>query len=210
MDYPPASQEVRILSDRHPDVPNERIKQIVQAANAVRQDENLGVDLSVRATDEVCLLLGHPNFADDLAVDALVEQGLDEVYRQLEEAARSGDAHVRIETAELSARLARLLAARPEKAVRSKLRQCQELLLSTLNRSTDQARAIALRGLADSGFHRVLPRACQLLRDPAVEVKLAAACDSIPADAEAHRRGGDQYWQGAGLPALDPSRVSDA
>ncbi|MFW6106862.1 MAG: hypothetical protein ACOC8H_01745, partial [bacterium] len=65
MDYPPAAEEIRILSDRHPDVPLERIEQVVRAANTIRQDENLGVDLSVRATDEVCLLLGHPNFADD-------------------------------------------------------------------------------------------------------------------------------------------------
>ena len=34
------------------------------AANAVRHDEKLRVDLSVRATQEVCTLLGHPNFAD--------------------------------------------------------------------------------------------------------------------------------------------------
>ena len=33
-------------------------------ANQIRKDENLGVDLSVRATEEVCLLLGHPNFSD--------------------------------------------------------------------------------------------------------------------------------------------------
>ena len=65
MDYPPEREEARILADRHPDVPRARIEKVVQAANAVRQDENLGVDLSVRATDEVCLLLGHPNFADD-------------------------------------------------------------------------------------------------------------------------------------------------
>jgi len=64
MDYPPAAEEVRILARRHPDVPRRQIEQIVQAANAVRSDENLRVDLSVRATDEVCILLGHPNFAD--------------------------------------------------------------------------------------------------------------------------------------------------
>ena len=65
MDYPPEAEEVRILSQRHPEVPRHQIKRVVKAANAVRNDANLGVDLSVRATDEVCLLLGHPNFADD-------------------------------------------------------------------------------------------------------------------------------------------------
>ena len=64
MDYPPQDDEVRILSERHPDLAKKQIKRIVQGANAVRVDENLGVDLSVRATEEVCLLLGHPNFSE--------------------------------------------------------------------------------------------------------------------------------------------------
>ena len=74
MDYPPAKEEVRILSERHPDVPRAQIERVVKAAGAVRTDENLGVDLSVRATEEVCILLGHPNFAeyDDDAVPALL------------------------------------------------------------------------------------------------------------------------------------------
>jgi len=70
--YPPQDEEVRILTQRHPGVPRKQIRRTVQAANAVRGDENLGVDLSVRATDEVCLLLGHPNFAD-FGVDPLPE-----------------------------------------------------------------------------------------------------------------------------------------
>ena len=64
MDYPPADEEVRILSERHPDVAKSQVERTVTAANAVRKDENLGVDLSVRATEEVCLLLGHPNFSE--------------------------------------------------------------------------------------------------------------------------------------------------
>lgn len=64
MGYPPEKEEVRILAKRHPDVPRKQIERVVQAANAVRGDSNLGVDLSVRATEEVCLLLGHPNFAE--------------------------------------------------------------------------------------------------------------------------------------------------
>jgi len=53
-------------------VPRRQISRVVQAANAVRCDENLRVDLSVRATDEVCLLLSHPNFAE-AAEDPLPE-----------------------------------------------------------------------------------------------------------------------------------------
>jgi len=64
MDYPPEKEEVRILAARHPNVPLAQVKRIVRAANAIRSDENLRVDLSVRATEEVCILLGHPNFAD--------------------------------------------------------------------------------------------------------------------------------------------------
>jgi nitric oxide reductase NorQ protein len=64
MYYPPESEECRILGQRHPDVPRHQIARVVQAANAVRQDQNLRLDLSMRATEEVCLLLGHPNFAD--------------------------------------------------------------------------------------------------------------------------------------------------
>jgi MoxR-like ATPase len=64
MDYPPEAEEVRLLARRHPDVPRNQIERVVKAANAVRRDESLKVDLSVRATEEVCILLGHPNFAE--------------------------------------------------------------------------------------------------------------------------------------------------
>lgn len=64
MDYPPPEQEVRLLARWHPDVPRGRVERVVQAADAVRRDETLRLDLSMRATDEVCTLLGHPNFAE--------------------------------------------------------------------------------------------------------------------------------------------------
>ncbi len=64
MDYPPHKEEVQILHRRHPTVAVPTIERIVTAANAIRSDKNLGVDLSVRATEEVCILLQHPNFAD--------------------------------------------------------------------------------------------------------------------------------------------------
>jgi len=64
MHYPPEKEEVRILCERHPDVPRPQVERVVCAANAIRHDPNLRVDLSVRATEEVCLLLGHPNFQE--------------------------------------------------------------------------------------------------------------------------------------------------
>ena len=64
MGYPPEKEETRILFERHPHVHKAAIQRVVKAANAIRKDENLRVDLSVRATEEVCLLLGHPNFAE--------------------------------------------------------------------------------------------------------------------------------------------------
>jgi nitric oxide reductase NorQ protein len=64
MEYPPEKEEIRILAERHPEVQRKNVQRIVKAANAVRSDESLRVDLSMRATEEVCLLLGHPNFAE--------------------------------------------------------------------------------------------------------------------------------------------------
>jgi nitric oxide reductase NorQ protein len=73
MDYPPAAQEVRILCERYPGVPAKQVERAVAAANAVRSDASLGVDLSVRATEEICLLLGHPNFSEEFEGDPLPE-----------------------------------------------------------------------------------------------------------------------------------------
>jgi nitric oxide reductase NorQ protein len=64
MDYPPEADEIRILANRYPDVDRGKVTVIVKAANAVRKSEELGVDLSMRATEEVCVLLSHPNFAE--------------------------------------------------------------------------------------------------------------------------------------------------
>jgi MoxR-like ATPase len=64
MDYPPPAEESRLLARRHPDVPPSQIERVVKIAHAVRTDQTLRTDLSMRATDEVCTLLGHPNFSD--------------------------------------------------------------------------------------------------------------------------------------------------
>jgi len=61
--YPPEKDECRLLAKRHPDVPRHLIEKIVNAANQVRSDKQLAVDLSMRATDEACMLLGHPNYS---------------------------------------------------------------------------------------------------------------------------------------------------
>ena len=55
-----------------PTVPRKQIRKVVKLANVVRTDPELGLDLSMRATDEVCTLLGHPNFSD-FAGDPLPE-----------------------------------------------------------------------------------------------------------------------------------------
>jgi MoxR-like ATPase len=64
LDYPPPDEEARILARRHPGVPPKLIRRVVDVAGAIRKDKDLNMDLSVRATDEVCVLLGHPNFVD--------------------------------------------------------------------------------------------------------------------------------------------------
>ncbi len=64
--YLPQGEEIRVLSQRYPAVSKKDIERIVTAANAVRKDKNLRVDLSVRATEEVCSLLSHPNFSESL------------------------------------------------------------------------------------------------------------------------------------------------
>lgn len=72
MDYPPEKEEVRILLRRHPDVAEKQVKRVVKAAHAIRSDDTLRLDLSVRATEEACLLLSHPNF-DEMDEDPLPE-----------------------------------------------------------------------------------------------------------------------------------------
>ncbi|MCB9639391.1 MAG: AAA family ATPase [Myxococcales bacterium] len=64
MGYPPAEEENRLLAAKYPRASRREIDRIVRAANAIRQDDGLQVDLSMRATEEACLLLEHPNFAD--------------------------------------------------------------------------------------------------------------------------------------------------
>jgi MoxR-like ATPase len=71
LSYLPPAEEERVLARRFPDVPRAVIARLVKAAHVVRTDKTLRADLSVRATEEVCTLLQHPNFVS--AQDPLPE-----------------------------------------------------------------------------------------------------------------------------------------
>ena len=61
--YPPAAEEVKLLMRRHPGLNKKTVSRVVKVADVIRRDKSLGFDLSMRATDEVCVLLSHPNFS---------------------------------------------------------------------------------------------------------------------------------------------------
>jgi nitric oxide reductase NorQ protein len=65
MTYPPPKAEIEILARRHPEVSAGNLEIIVQVADAIRSAPDLPGSLSVRATDEACVYLKHPLFADD-------------------------------------------------------------------------------------------------------------------------------------------------
>jgi len=65
MDYPPPPAEVAILTRRHPTLSAANLEIIVAVADAIRHAGELPGSLSVRATDEACVYLKHPLFADD-------------------------------------------------------------------------------------------------------------------------------------------------
>ncbi len=64
-DAPWQRAEIEILTKRYPEVSNANLDIIVTVANAIRQAADLPGTLSVRATDEACVYLKHPLFADD-------------------------------------------------------------------------------------------------------------------------------------------------
>jgi len=65
MDYPPPKAEVEILARRYPELSKVNLEIIVDVADAIRNAPDLPGTLSVRATDEVCVYMKHPLFADD-------------------------------------------------------------------------------------------------------------------------------------------------
>jgi MoxR-like ATPase len=65
MTYPPPPAEVALLAQRHPKLPASTLEIVVAVADAIRNAQDLPGSLSVRATDEACVYLEHPLFADD-------------------------------------------------------------------------------------------------------------------------------------------------
>jgi MoxR-like ATPase len=65
MTYPPPTAEVALLAQRHPKLPASTLEIVVAVADAIRNAQDLPGSLSVRATDEACVYLEHPLFADD-------------------------------------------------------------------------------------------------------------------------------------------------
>lgn len=63
MDYMPDHAEIELLKGRHPELGSALIAQIVALANTIRGSDELGSGLSVRATDEACIVLKHPLMA---------------------------------------------------------------------------------------------------------------------------------------------------
>jgi len=65
MDYPPPRAEIELLARRHPKLSAASLEIIVGVADAIRNAADLPGSLSVRATDEACVYLEHPLFADE-------------------------------------------------------------------------------------------------------------------------------------------------
>jgi MoxR-like ATPase len=65
MTYPPPKAELDILAKRHPTISAASLEVIIDVADAIRNAADLPGTLSVRATDEACVYLEHPLFADD-------------------------------------------------------------------------------------------------------------------------------------------------
>lgn len=65
MDYPPPAAEVEILARRHAKLAAATLEAVVAVADAIRKAKDLPGSLSVRATDEACVYLEHPLFAED-------------------------------------------------------------------------------------------------------------------------------------------------
>jgi len=78
--YPPPEEEEKILRKRFPSLSEVMVHAVVHVADAVRGDEALGLDLSMRATQEACVLLSHPYFADDLRPMAALREAFETSY----------------------------------------------------------------------------------------------------------------------------------
>ena len=65
MTYPPPKAELEILQKRHPTISAASLELIIDVADEIRNARDLPGTLSVRATDEACVYLEHPLFAED-------------------------------------------------------------------------------------------------------------------------------------------------
>ncbi len=63
--YLPEHEEVKLLTQRHPELPVGLVEDVVKIAHAIRTSPDLRGGLSVRATDEACTYLKHPLFESD-------------------------------------------------------------------------------------------------------------------------------------------------
>jgi nitric oxide reductase NorQ protein len=73
--YPPHDAEIKLLQRRFPQLEAKWVHKVVSVANKLRGDPNSPTDISMRATQEVCLLLSHPLYATE------IETHLEEVLR---------------------------------------------------------------------------------------------------------------------------------
>ncbi len=60
MTYPPPIEEAKLLATRHPELAHALVDTVVRVADKIRQSRELTAGLSVRATDEACIVLKHP------------------------------------------------------------------------------------------------------------------------------------------------------
>jgi nitric oxide reductase NorQ protein len=65
MTYLPAEEEVKLLEARHPELSKGLVGLVVEIADRIRRDAELGTGLSVRATEEACVYLKHPLLEGD-------------------------------------------------------------------------------------------------------------------------------------------------
>ena len=62
MDYLPPAEEVKLLLGRHPELSRGLVEKVVDIAHKIRTNPEIGMGLSVRATEETCIYLKHPLF----------------------------------------------------------------------------------------------------------------------------------------------------
>lgn len=74
--YPPEEAEIDILVRRFPAADRTTVTLVVQVANVVRGHPAMGVDLSLRATQEACAMLSHPLFSEKMDKAQAIREAL--------------------------------------------------------------------------------------------------------------------------------------